>query len=85
MSRRGLWGVVVAAAAVVGAAVLVKALRGGRPEPVGQSNAYHGNPDSMVFHRDGCRLYSPGIDGPAFDSAQAAVDSGYRPCGICNP
>lgn len=84
MSRRGVWGVILTAAAAVGAFVLVRSLlRPRNAAPVG--GGYFGNPESMVFHRQECRLYSPGEEVPFFRDRQSAVEQGYRPCGVCSP
>ena len=50
-----------------------------------ESSDIVGNPVSMVFHRDGCRLYEPGKASPTFINADEAVGEGYRPCGVCKP
>lgn len=84
MSRRGFWGVLLTAAAAVGVAVVVRSLLRPRPHS-GAGGGYFGNPESMVFHREECRLYSPAQDVPFFRDRQSAVEQGYRPCGVCNP
>jgi hypothetical protein len=46
---------------------------------------YHGNKSSMVFHKPICRFYNCKNCTAVFSSRQAAIDAGYRPCGICKP
>lgn len=52
-----------------------------------QSDAgvYHGNRKSHVFHHSGCRYFNCKNCTVVFESRWAAVDDGYRPCGICRP
>jgi hypothetical protein len=45
----------------------------------------HGNTHSHVFHQSTCRYYSCTNCTVNFDSAREAMDSGYRPCGLCDP
>ncbi|NOZ78433.1 MAG: hypothetical protein GXP48_04475 [Acidobacteria bacterium] len=44
-----------------------------------------GNPGTHVFHRRGCRVYHPHPGDPEFIGREAALDAGFRPCGICKP
>ena len=46
---------------------------------------YHGNKSSKVFHEPSCRFYNCNGCTVDFASRQAAIDAGYRPCGICKP
>ena len=46
---------------------------------------YHGNESSKVFHKPSCRFYNCKNCTAVFSSRQAAIDAGYRPCGICKP
>jgi endonuclease YncB( thermonuclease family) len=47
--------------------------------------AYHGNTGSMVFHQPGCRHFNCKNCTQAFESRAAAIQAGYRPCGMCKP
>ncbi|WP_136798701.1 thermonuclease family protein [Desulfosediminicola ganghwensis] len=49
------------------------------------SEAYHGNVKSHVFHAPSCRHYECKNCVQSFGSRQEALDSGYRPCGMCRP
>lgn len=49
------------------------------------SASYHGNVYSQVFHSPGCKHYKCKNCIAIFDSREAAIDSGYRPCRICKP
>ena len=46
---------------------------------------YHGNENSQVFHAPWCRYYGCKNCGVSFKSKGAAVQKGYRACGICKP
>ena len=46
---------------------------------------YHGNVESMVYHKPGCRYYDCGDCTDILLATQEAIDKGYRPCGICKP
>ena len=46
---------------------------------------YHGNSDSKIFHKPGCRYYNCKACTMEFSSRQEAIDAGYRPCKVCNP
>jgi phosphatidylserine/phosphatidylglycerophosphate/cardiolipin synthase-like enzyme len=46
---------------------------------------YHGNKSSKVFHDPSCRFYNCKNCTANFSSRKAAIDAGYRPCGICKP
>lgn len=47
--------------------------------------ALHGNVKSHVFHQPSCRDYSCKNCVEMFQSREAALATGYRPCGRCNP
>ncbi|MEZ7198189.1 Ada metal-binding domain-containing protein [Pseudodesulfovibrio karagichevae] len=49
------------------------------------SFTYHGNRDSHIFHRPGCRYYNCKHCVVNFASRQAALEAGYRPCKVCKP
>ena len=53
------------------------------PPPV--SGMYHGNVQSKVFHRPGCRYYNCKNCTALFSTRQAALAAGYAPCGVCKP
>ena len=46
---------------------------------------YHGNVDSKVFHRPGCRYYNCKNCTKVFKTRDAAIRAGYRPGGHCKP
>lgn len=46
---------------------------------------FHGNVRSRVFHAPGCRHYDCKNCTETFPSREAALKSGYKPCGICKP
>ena len=48
-------------------------------------SAYIGNRNSQVFHRETCANLPAEQNRVTFDSREAAVSAGYRPCGGCNP
>ncbi|WP_264981626.1 thermonuclease family protein [Pseudodesulfovibrio portus] len=52
---------------------------------VKSSGAYHGNTSSHVFHRQGCRYFNCKNCTVNFQTREAAINAGYRPCGICKP
>ncbi len=47
--------------------------------------AYHGNTSSHVFHKKGCKHFNCKNCTEEFDSREAAIKAGYRPCGGCRP
>ncbi len=49
------------------------------------AGSYHGNVKSHVFHAPSCRVYDCKNCVKNFGSKQDAVESGYRPCGMCQP
>lgn len=50
-----------------------------------QNAAYHGNVQSRVFHRPGCQYYDCKNCTAVFQSREAAVAAGFKPCGKCKP
>ena len=46
---------------------------------------YHGNTNSMIFHRSTCKNYNYKKCVQGFSSREEAIAAGYKPCGICNP
>jgi methylphosphotriester-DNA--protein-cysteine methyltransferase len=50
-----------------------------------EGKEYHGNTRSHVFHRSSCQYYSCRNCTAQFETAQEAIDNGYRPCGLCEP
>ncbi len=46
---------------------------------------YHGNKQSKVFHRKGCRYYDCSKCSAVFKTRAEAVGAGYKPCKICKP
>jgi len=49
------------------------------------TEAYHGNASSHVFHRANCRYYNCKNCTVVFQTREAALKAGYRPCKICKP
>lgn len=59
---------------------------GSSPRPDGYvSSHYIGNKNSKKFHRSSCSYLPDKSNQIMFDSRSEAVDSGYSPCGRCNP
>ena len=46
---------------------------------------YHGNIKSGVFHQSSCRYYNCKNCVMEFDTREAAIQAGFRPCKVCNP
>ncbi len=46
---------------------------------------YHGNTSSMIFHQSSCRYYNCKNCTREFNTREAAIAAGYRPCKVCNP
>jgi competence protein ComEC len=46
---------------------------------------YIGNKSSKTFHLDSCKSLPAEQNRAYFDSRQAALDAGYKPCGTCKP
>ena len=59
----------------------------GTPPPATESSAYIGNKNSKVFHETYCSSVSKMSDKNkvTFTSRKEAVDSGFSPCGSCEP
>jgi micrococcal nuclease len=49
------------------------------------SGVYHGNTRSMVFHQSSCKHFNCKNCTKVFNSREAAIKEGYRPCGGCRP
>lgn len=49
---------------------------------IGQTG-FHGNTSSHVFHKPGCKHFNCHNCTEVFKSRDAAVSSGYTPCGMC--
>jgi endonuclease YncB( thermonuclease family) len=49
------------------------------------SGVYHGNTKSMVFHQSSCGAYNSKNCTEIFNTREAAIAAGYRPCGACKP
>jgi methylphosphotriester-DNA--protein-cysteine methyltransferase len=67
------------------AAACLLALALGGAAALAQGLAYHGNVKSRIFHVQGCRYFDCAACSAAFDSREAAIKAGYRPCKVCNP
>jgi micrococcal nuclease len=50
-----------------------------------KGGAFSGNVKSKVFHSSNCRYYDCGHCTAKFDSREAAIKAGFRPCKVCNP
>jgi endonuclease YncB( thermonuclease family) len=50
-----------------------------------QPDLYHGNLKSKVFHRSACPHFNCKNCQEIFYSRNMAIQSGFKPCGICNP
>lgn len=46
---------------------------------------YHGNVNSLKFHRPGCKVYNCKNCTADFTSREEAISVGYAPCKLCNP
>jgi hypothetical protein len=46
---------------------------------------YHGNVESRIFHQSTCRYYNCEKCTKVFETREAAIDAGYRPCKVCEP
>ena len=56
---------------------------GGSKAPV--VGSYHGNVNSLKFHRPGCRVYNCKNCTTDFASREEGISAGYAPCKLCNP
>ena len=52
---------------------------------IGQEEVYRGNVSSRIFHSSDCRYYNCSSCTAKFDTREAAIKAGYRPCKICKP
>ena len=59
-----------------------KGERGGKEKLGGK---FHGNTESHVFHKKGCKHFNCKNCTEVFDSREAAIKAGFRPCGWCKP
>jgi len=64
--------------------------RGGAPVKQNQvalqsGGVYHGNTKSMAFHQSSCGAYNCKNCTEIFNTREAAIAAGYRPCGTCKP
>ena len=50
-----------------------------------QVGKYHGNVKSKIFHRPTCRYFNCKNCTAVFESREAAIEAGFRPCKICAP
>ena len=53
--------------------------------PAEETASYIGNKNSKTFHLFTCTSLPAEQNRVYFDSYQAAIDAGYKPCGICKP
>jgi micrococcal nuclease len=60
-----------------------RGVRGGTKAALG--GKYHGNTSSHVFHQSSCKHFNCKNCTKVFDSREAAIKAGYRPCGGCRP
>ena len=58
---------------------------GGESKALAASGSYHGNVNSLKFHRPGCRVYNCKNCTADFASREEAISAGYVPCKLCNP
>lgn len=49
------------------------------------ATSYHGNVNSHIFHRPGCRFYDCKNCIATFKSREEAIRAGFKPCGVCSP
>lgn len=49
------------------------------------AGSYRGNSQSRVFHASDCRHYNCKACTVEFESRDAALGKGFRPCQICKP
>lgn len=59
--------------------------RAGRAAVPEGSAGFHGNTNSHVFHRAGCRNYGCSRCTQEFSTREQALAAGYRPAGCCQP
>ena len=46
---------------------------------------YRGNVQTGIFHQQSCRYFSCNNCTAVFDSLEAALQAGFRPCKVCRP
>ena len=46
---------------------------------------YRGNVQTGIFHQQSCRYFSCNNCTAVFDSREAALQAGFRPCKVCRP
>lgn len=46
---------------------------------------YQGNTNSKTFHEQGCRYWDCADCTEIFETPEAALEAGYKPCGVCKP
>lgn len=52
---------------------------------IGGAQPFRGNTQTKVFHQSSCRYYTCTNCTAKFATAAEARESGYRPCGVCEP
>jgi endonuclease YncB( thermonuclease family) len=68
-----------------------RAKRNSRKKSIAKSSSdvvvgkYHGNVESRIFHKPGCRYYDCKHCTEGFSSRAKAIRAGYKPCGMCKP
>lgn len=50
-----------------------------------QATFFHGNLSSRIFHAPSCRYYDCKNCTAVFKSREEAIQTGFRPCKVCNP
>lgn len=50
-----------------------------------RSNQFTGNKKSMIFHRPDCGTLPASYNQVIFDTREAAIAAGFRPCKLCKP
>jgi len=65
--------------------VAAPAVTGATTKRVSRNITYHGNRRSHVFHSPSCRHYNCKNCVRSFSSRERAINSGFRPCGLCRP
>ena len=46
---------------------------------------YHGNTRTGIFHQQTCRYFNCKQCSAVFNSREAALQAGFRPCKVCKP
>lgn len=65
--------------------LLLSVLLGADRTPTQASTVYHGNIQSHIYHRQGCRYFDCKACSAVFKTREEAEKSGFRPCKVCNP